>query len=156
MPSNGIRGFINFHRFFNLNTIQKLSTFFFSGLLDPPTITEPIEHSTAHLILTWTPPFTLNITDLDPDITYRVCNNDTNTCVYTADTSYIFPTTCFPVEYSVSACNPVGCSENATIISLPLPVCIQGIAKKGHYSLINIHLHLYYPGTRTPHDTLEG
>ncbi len=71
--------------------------------------------NTKHL--TWTPPFTLDITDLDPDITYRVCNNDTNTCVDTADTSYIFLTsnTKFSVKFLVSACNPVGCSDNSTI-----------------------------------------
>ncbi len=87
------------------------------GLLAPVTDLTSEYYNVYNQILTWTPPFTMDITDLDPDITYRVCNDsDINRCVDTADTSYIFPTFCFPVEYSVSACNPVGCSENATVV----------------------------------------
>lgn len=89
-----------------------------SGLLDSPT-----QLATSALIqnqiLTWTPPPTLDITDLHPDIIYRVCNNVTDTCVNTGDTSYIIPTTAFfssATEYRLSACNPVGCSQNVTFL----------------------------------------
>ncbi len=67
-------------------------------------------------MLTWTPPFTLDITDVDPDITYRVCNDSTDTCMDTADTSVLFETMCDPVEYYISACNPVDCGGNATMV----------------------------------------
>ncbi len=87
------------------------------GLLDPVTDLTSEYYNDYNQILNWTPPFTLDITDLDPDISnYTICNSASHTCVNTTDTSYIFPTTCFPVEYSVSACNPVGCSEIATVL----------------------------------------
>ncbi len=33
----------------------------------------------------------------------------------TADTSFLFETMCDPVEYYISACNPAGCGESATM-----------------------------------------
>ncbi len=89
--------------------------FFITGLLDPPTITGSVEYNIFYRILTWTPPFTLDITDLDPDITYRFCSDSADTCVDATDTSSLFETMCDPVEYYISACNPVGCSDNATM-----------------------------------------
>lgn len=88
------------------------------GILDTPTNFE-VDGSQNSLkrTISWTPPFTLDVTDLDPDITYHVCNNHTNTCVTPpiADASYAFSTTCFPVKFNVSACNPVGCSEVTSV-----------------------------------------
>ncbi len=90
------------------------------GLLEPPIVSDPVEYNDFNRILTWTPPFTLDITDVDPDITgYRICNNSANTCVDTTDTSILFETMCDPVEYDISACNRVGCGENATVTFPP-------------------------------------
>ncbi len=89
--------------------------FILAGLLDPPNITDRIEYNNFYQNLTWTPPFTLDITDLHPDISnYIVCNNSADTCVNTTGTFNEFETMCDPVEYYISACNTVGCGENAT------------------------------------------
>ncbi len=86
------------------------------GLLEPPILSDPIEYKDFYQILTWTPPFTLDITNVDPDITgYRVCKNSANTCVDTTDTSVVLETMCDPVEHYISACNPMGCGVNATM-----------------------------------------
>lgn len=87
-----------------------------TGLLHPPTLNEPIEYNSSHQMFTWTGPFSLDITDLDPDITYRVCNNATSICVDTTDNSHVFPTLHSSTNYSVSACNPVGCSEKSVAV----------------------------------------
>ncbi len=89
---------------------------FGAGVLDSPTIVEVDDASDSHITISWTPPFTVDITNLDPDITYCVYNNSNTPCVTTTDTSYTFEAQCSPVMYYVSACNPVGCSDNATVI----------------------------------------
>ncbi len=88
----------------------------YSGLLNSPSDVSIEYHDISRITLTWTSPFTLDITELDNDITYRICDNYTITCAESTITSHSFLTTHLPVEYSVSACNPVGCSENTTLV----------------------------------------
>ena len=96
-----------------------LHTLIISGLADPPSTVSVSNSNSLNQVLSWDAPFTLDITDVVDDIIYRVCNNITNTCVDTTNTIYVFPTTCDPVAFDVSACNPVGCSDNATVVFYP-------------------------------------
>ena len=92
------------------------------GLLAPPFNLSISERNDSYQILSWDAPFTLDITNLDPDITYRVCNNVTNaTCVNITHTTYTLPIMDELVEYSVTACNPVGCSDAVTILVYNTP-----------------------------------
>ena len=86
------------------------------GILAPPS-NMAIDHvNDYNQRLTWTPPFTLDITDVDPDITYSVCCNVTTNCTSTTNPYYDFPTLCNPVEFTVTAVNPVGESEPNRIV----------------------------------------
>ncbi len=93
---------------------------FGAGVLDSPTEVEVVRFNDSHITIFWTPPFTVDITGVDPDITYRVCNSRNTPCVTTMDSSYNFEAECSPVLYHVSACysNSIetGCSEDATVM----------------------------------------
>ena len=92
--------------------------YIYSGLLDPPSLSnDSIYYNESHQILFWDAPFTLDITDLDPDITYCVWNVNSSTCLKNVTvTLFILPIMETPVEYSISACNPVGCSNSTTVV----------------------------------------
>ena len=100
---------------------------FHIGLLDqPPNMNvNPINGSLFHL-LTWDPPFTLDITDVHPDIEgYMVCSNLTKNCTYIDilqhgnDSSDLrqhkLPSLRIPIELNVTAINIVGVGKPATI-----------------------------------------
>ena len=93
------------------------------GLLSAPPDLEVMvsDSSPSFNSLSWSAPFTLDITNQEPDITgYRVCSNysATSTCAMTDSTSYEFLNVRLPVEYLVTAINAVG-ESNASIISHP-------------------------------------
>ena len=106
---------------------------FLPGLLDPPTGVEIDYHNITHQVLRWTPPFTLDLTAYQDDITsYSVTlemENPLHPCdpydlsVFRDDLSstshqswsvsgqspqFFFPRYSFPVWLSVRAENPVG------------------------------------------------
>ena len=85
----------------------------------PPRLT--IMNSTLpnYRLLSWTPPFTLDLTDQEPDITgYRVCINFSSLdaaaeemslhCILTQDISYTYPNVRLPLQFSVTPLNVVG------------------------------------------------
>ena len=91
-----------------------------SGILAPPSNLAIGHVNDYNQRLTWTPPFTLDITDVDPDITYSVCCNVNTNCTSTTNPYYAFPTLCDPVEFTVTAVNPVGESESNRIVFGPI------------------------------------
>ena len=92
------------------------------GILAPPSELAIDHVNDYNQRLTWTPPFTLDITDVDPDITYSVCCNVTVNCTSTTNPYYDFPTLCDPAEFTVTALNPVGESEPRSIAFGPIYV----------------------------------
>ena len=96
-------------------------------MLSAPSCVESATTSTA-ILLRWDPPFTLNITDVDPDIAgYTVyCRNlDTGMteAVNVTEPVFIFtglpgedPDPCHVYEFRVSAWNVVGESGNGTVL----------------------------------------
>ena len=103
------------------------------GLLDPSDTLMVMNTSNGDIKLSWTPPFTLDITDVDPDISnYTVYITNTNTSntgtVSVAEldesgvveTEYTFtglpgedPDPCHVYQFSVSAWNVVGEGERS-------------------------------------------
>lgn len=113
------------------------ASFIVQGPLSPPPGLA-IEPRPQVMRLTWTPPFTLNITNTDPDITgYRVCFNlsarcvaDNTCCVVTGDTMYEYLNIRLPVEFLVTALNMAG-ESNAS--SVNHQACDAGMALS-HYN----------------------
>ena len=103
-------------------------TFFkVQGLLGPPpnlTLTMPtdclqLEQSLEefHRILIWDEPITLNITDVEPDIShYRLCYNlsTTLTCKNTTDREFLFLNVRVNLLFTVTAVNVVGEGNDST------------------------------------------
>ena len=104
---------------FNSPFENAVATFMVQGrLASPPNFTaSPITKSRPNVQrFTWDPPFTLNITDEDPDITgYRVCLS-TEICVTTENTWYDFPSLGVSFEFRVAAINAVGEGNSSHII----------------------------------------
>ena len=91
-----------------------------TGLLEPPPDFIIVELDVVRRQLSWSPPFTLDITDEDPDIIgYNICNNATGSCETVTETQFIFPNLQVPIEFSLSALNVVGESSNTTIVHDP-------------------------------------
>ena len=92
-----------------------------TGLLSPPpslnvqSFTDLYHHS-----LIWNAPFTLDLTNIEPDITsYTVCNNLTSNCVTTQEREYTFPNLCDPIMFSITAQNIVGEGSASSITYEP-------------------------------------
>ena len=69
----------------------------------------------SHKRLTWEAPASLNITDVEPDISgYRICTNLTEVCTNTTELEYVFPNLRIPIQFSVTAVNLVG-ESNASV-----------------------------------------
>ena len=70
-------------------------------------------------VLTWDEPYTLNITDVEPDIShYRVCSNLSTTCTSTTSTSreFMFVNVGVNILFTVTAVNVVGEGNRSTIM----------------------------------------
>ena len=111
---------------------QNLVCILNAGLLDPPGALTVMNTDNVDIALTWTPPFTLDITE-DPDISnYTVYITNTNTSkngtVYVTEldgngvvkTEFAFnglpgedPDPCHVYQFSVSAWNVVGEGERS-------------------------------------------
>lgn len=109
-----------------LMVTKSQATFFVQGIVssinDLQIMPTPIRPSINSLF--WTPPFTLDITNTQPDITYRVCllYLDAQTlCTMTEDPSHEFSNVGIPQEFLVTAINIVG--ENA-VSSISFPACM--------------------------------
>ena len=93
------------------------SSFIVQGLLSPPPDLA-IESRPQVMRLAWNPPFTLDITNVDPDITgYRVCFtlSAINTCILTEDTMYEYLNISLPLEFLVTALNMAGESNASSV-----------------------------------------
>ncbi|CAI8007690.1 hypothetical protein GBAR_LOCUS5340 [Geodia barretti] len=115
------------------------------GLLDPPTALEIVHHNATHQVLRWTPPFTLDLTAYEDDITgYSVTlemesppprdpydlsvsrdllDSTTNFTWSLSGTSteFFFPRYAFPVWLSVRAENPVGLGAPSPLLHYSPP-----------------------------------
>lgn len=97
------------------------ATLLIQGLLSPPSDLEVMAISSRPGFnrLSWQPPYTLDITDVEQDITgYRVCFNfsATEVCTITEDAAYEFLSTSLPLEFQVTAMNAVGESNFGQIV----------------------------------------
>ena len=108
---------------FWVNLVITYTVYFGSGtgLLSPPPslhiryFSDPYYHS-----LLWNAPFTLDLTNREPDITsYTVCNNLTSNCVTTKQREYTFPNLCDPINFSITAHNVVGKGNASSITYEP-------------------------------------
>ena len=71
----------------------------------------------SHRALVWDPPYTLDITDVSPDIQhYIVQESVTGASVNVNETEYHFLNLAVPITFSVSACNIVGKGETASVL----------------------------------------
>ena len=98
----------------------RIYCFPFTGLLESPSNLTRSEFNATHRQLTWSAPFTLDITDEDPDISgYSVCDNVTGSCEMVTETEYTYLNLQVPVEFTVSALNVVGEGNASTVIHDP-------------------------------------
>ena len=92
-----------------------LGSFFCTGILDPPSNLTIVNQGASHSRLFWEAPESLDITDIEPDISnYRICNNLSGVCINTTELEHVFPNVRIPIEFSVTAINVVG-ESNASI-----------------------------------------
>lgn len=88
-------------------------TLLIQGLLSPPSDLEVVTVGSrpGFKTLSWQPPYTLDITNVEQDITgYRVCFtfSATEVCTITEDAAYEFLSVSLPLEFRVTAINAVG------------------------------------------------
>lgn len=97
-------------------------TFLVQGLLSPPPDLQFMTTSRPQYFkLSWQSPFTLDITDLEQDITgYRVCftYSRIEVCATTENTSLDFLNIRLPLEFNVTAINVIG-ESNSSHLSYP-------------------------------------
>lgn len=96
-------------------------TFLVQGILSAPPDLEviTIDSRPNFKRLSWQPPYTLDITNVEQDITgYRVCFSfsATEVCVLTEDTSYDFLSVRLPLEFLVTSINVVGESDASRVL----------------------------------------
>ena len=85
------------------------------GILNPPINLTIVNQGASHSRLFWEAPDSLDITDIEPDISnYRICTNLSGVCINTTEVEHIFPNVRIPIEFSVTAINIVG-ESNASI-----------------------------------------
>ena len=97
------------------NIIQKYISSL-AGLLDAPS-TSIIPLNESHRALVWDPPYTLDITNVSPDIQYYTLQeNLTGVSPNLTETEYHFLNLAVPITLSVSARNIVGKGEVATVL----------------------------------------
>ena len=74
-----------------------------------------MDQGTSYSRLFWEAPESLDITDIEPDISnYRICTNFSGVYINTTELEYIFPNVRITIEFSVTAINVVG-ESNASI-----------------------------------------
>ena len=104
-------------------------TFLIQGVLSQPIVMQ--ESSSTSWRFHWNPPFTLDITNRDPDISgYRTCLNLTqptnSICVVSQDTSYEVLKIRVPFRLSVTALNAAGESNPSITFQ---QACDQSVGK---------------------------
>ena len=96
----------------------------------------------SHRRLFWEAPESLDITDIEPDISnYRICTNFSGVCINTTELEYVFPDVRIPIEFSVTAINIVGESNASVTIQEP---CDPTTGNKKTYAKASIDFSLDY------------
>ena len=99
--------------------LQSYLYIYILGLPDYPPNLHITSYGSYHK-LSWNPPFSLDITDVDPDISgYTICTNVSDRCLNTTENVLRFPNLCMPVEFTVSANNIVGQGVKGAIVYQP-------------------------------------
>ena len=108
-----------------------------TGLLDAPS-TRFVPINESYLSFEWKAPFTLDITDVDPDIQFYTFQESlTGISVNVTEVGdFVFPTVAVTVEFSVSAWNVVG--EGATASATHQP-CTLSEGEWRSYMYMYIH-----------------
>ncbi len=97
------------------------------GVLEPPPNLRIVAQGDRMQRLTWDQPFTIDITDVEEDIShYILCENATGTCVNTTETQYVFANLAVTVGFSVSAVNVVGEGGTSSVTNEPCIATAQG------------------------------
>ena len=145
------------------------SLVFLPGLLDPPSGLEIDYHNITHQVLSWTPPFTLDLTAYQDDITgYSVTlemenpppHDPYNFSVFRDDLpstshqswsvsgqspQFFFPRYSFPVWLSVTAENPVGLGAPSPLLKYPPPTSPHNCTRlRGAIVQISVIAHSIY------------
>ena len=105
-----------------VNGPSETVTLSIQGLLSSPSALEINTQNGHSQLLTWTPPPTLDLTNVDPDISfYNVCSTILNevSCIEVQNTEHSFTNTRIRIEFSVSAVNVVGEGNASTITHEP-------------------------------------
>lgn len=104
----------------SVNGQSETVTLLIQGLLSSPTALNISDQNNGTTrLLNWTPPPTLDLTDVDPDIThYNVCSTILSevSCMSVQGTEFSFANIRIEIEFSVAAVNVVG-EGNASTIS---------------------------------------
>lgn len=100
-------------------------------LYAPPLQITALSSPANSLRLSWSAPFTLDISNQEPDITYEVCyafvtGSESPVCSMSEDTSYDFVRLSLPLEFMVTPINVAG-EGNTSIITHS--ACNQGSGK---------------------------
>ncbi len=87
------------------------------GLLSSPTPLNIFDSGGSTRRLSWTPPPTIDLTDIHPDISYNVCSSILNemSCNDFQGTELLFVNVRIEIEFSVAAVNVLGESNASTI-----------------------------------------
>lgn len=124
--------------------------FLVQGVLSPPPDLKIVNVNSRLRSLLWNPPFTLDITDQDPDISnYRVCFNlssaDAQECMVTTMTSYRFLNIRLSLHFFVTAINIVGESTESNMLHL---ACDSDTGMYYHLYAYSICIRLSYCRSR--------
>ena len=88
--------------------------------MDPPINFTIVDQGTSYSRLFWEAPESLDITDIEPDISnYRICTNLSGVCINTTELEHVFPNVRITIEFSVTAINVVGESDASITIYEP-------------------------------------
>lgn len=78
----------------------------------------------SFLSFVWSAPFTLDITDVEPDILFYILQESLtdSTANVTTPGEYVFPNVAVAVDFSVSAWNVVGKGRTASVTHQPCTI----------------------------------
>ena len=95
----------------------------YTGPLEAPG-TEFVAVNDSFMSFVWRAPFTLDITDVEPDILFYILQESLtgSTANVTSPGEYVFPNVAVAVDFSVSAWNVVGKGETASVTHQPCTI----------------------------------
>ena len=123
-----------------------------AGLLQVSMNIITASYNTSHNIIIWAEPFTLDITDVDPDIIgYTVCISvrDVHECGNVTATEVIVPKYYFDVNIMITAWNIIGESPAALYSIIP---CTDEIQSKLYICYLKDYFPISFVATTTVHN----